>query len=134
MTDRIRTATCRCGQLRVECEGEPVRISVCHCLDCQQRSGSVFAAQARFPSYKVTITGEARDYVHIADSGNAASFHFCTSCGATLWYEGGGIPDTIAVPIGNFADPLFPAPAFSVWEERKHRWVAITGDGIEHSA
>ena len=32
-----RTATCRCGQLQVTCEGEPVRVSVCHCLDCQRR-------------------------------------------------------------------------------------------------
>ena len=43
-----RTATCRCGQLRAECQGEPVRVSVCHCLDCQKRTGSVFAAQARW--------------------------------------------------------------------------------------
>ena len=50
-----RTATCQCGQLAVACEGDPVRISVCHCLDCQKRSGSSFAAQARFPVDKVTV-------------------------------------------------------------------------------
>ncbi|MGR3757040.1 MAG: GFA family protein [Tranquillimonas sp.] len=30
-----RTATCRCGQLTATCRGEPVRIAVCHCLECQ---------------------------------------------------------------------------------------------------
>jgi hypothetical protein len=36
MNERIRTATCRCGRLKAECKGEPVRVSVCHCLDCQR--------------------------------------------------------------------------------------------------
>ena len=39
-----RTATCSCGQLRLACEGEPVRISICHCLECQKRTGSIFGA------------------------------------------------------------------------------------------
>ena len=52
------TASCRCGQLPATVTGEPVRVSVCHCLDCQRRSGSAFAAQARFPAETVTIEGE----------------------------------------------------------------------------
>ena len=54
-----RTASCRCGRLSATCTGDPVRISVCHCLDCQRRSGSSFAAQARFPVHQVTIVGES---------------------------------------------------------------------------
>ena len=42
-----RDASCSCGQLHLTCEGEPVRISVCHCLACQQRTGSAFGVQAR---------------------------------------------------------------------------------------
>lgn len=129
----LRTARCRCGQLAVSCEGEPVRISVCHCLDCQRRSGSAFAAQARFPADKVAITGTSIEWVSIGDGGNATRFHFCPTCGSTVWYQGGGMPDLIAVAIGAFADPAFPPPRFSVWEERKHHWVAIVGDEVEHS-
>lgn len=58
----IRTATCQCGQLRANCNGEPVRVSVCHCLDCQKRSGSAFAAQARWPDTHVTLTGESKTF------------------------------------------------------------------------
>ena len=128
----VRTATCRCGQLGAECEGEPVRISVCHCLDCQKRSGSSFAAQARFPAEQVTISGEARVWTRIGDNGAATDFSFCPTCGANLFYRGGGFPDLIAIAIGAFADPAFPAPMFSVWEQRKHGWVEILGDGVEH--
>ena len=39
----------------------------------------------------------------------------------------------IAIPLGAFDDPYFAAPAFSVWEGRKHDWVKILGDGVERS-
>ena len=48
-------ASCGCGQLQLACEGEPVRISMCHCLACQRRTGSVFGVQARFPRDQVTV-------------------------------------------------------------------------------
>ena len=128
-----RTATCRCGQLSATCEGEPIRISVCHCFACQRRSGAPFAEQARFPAGKVTISGESTEWVRIADSGNEVRYHFCPFCGATVWYQGGPIPDAIAVPVGLFTDPGFPPPRFSVWEARKHPWVELTAKGIEHS-
>jgi hypothetical protein len=127
-----RVASCRCGQLRVECRGEAVRISVCHCLNCQRRSGSSFAAQARFPADQVRFSGDSTAWVHVGDNGQATDFHFCPTCGSTVWYQGGGMPELIAVAIGAFADPDFPAPDFSVWETRKHAWVQITGEAVEH--
>jgi hypothetical protein len=128
----MRTATCRCGQLSATCTGEPVRVSVCHCYDCQRRSGSVFAVQARFPADAVTISGEHKVYEHIGDSGKAASFHFCPECGATLWYHARPHQDLFAIPVGAFADRDFPTPRFSVWEGRKHGWVSVAGEGVEH--
>ena len=50
-------------------------------------------------------------------------------CGATVYYWTD--PEHIAVPVGAFADPSFPAPRVSVWEERMHPWVGLP-DGIEH--
>jgi hypothetical protein len=127
-----RTASCRCGQLQAVCEGEPVRVSVCHCLECKRRSGSAFAAQARFPVERVTFTGTSTRWDYVGESGDPAEFHFCPVCGAQIWYRSAGLPDLIAIPIGAFAEPAFPAPIYSVYEERKHAWVEITGDGIEH--
>jgi len=130
MGDRI--ASCRCGQLSITCTGEPVRVSVCHCYDCQKRSGSAFAVQARFTAEAVAVSGEHKVYEHIGDSGSSASFHFCPNCGSTLWYHARPYHDLFAIPTGAFVDRDFPAPHFSVWEERKHHWVTIDSDGIEH--
>jgi hypothetical protein len=109
--------------------GEPVRVSVCHCLACQRRTGSVFGAQARFPREAATISGQSRTYVRIGDEGSEVTHHFCPVCGATVHYAVAGYDDErIAIPVGAFADPAFPSPTVSVYEERRHSWVALPAD------
>jgi hypothetical protein len=132
-----RTASCRCGRLRATVTGEPVRVSACHCLSCKKRSGSAFAVQARWPKAEVTIEGRSKTFEKVADSGNRATFHFCPECGSDVHYEIDGKFDDkfnglVAIPLGAFDDPYFAPPSFSVWEERKHDWVEITGD-VEHT-
>lgn len=128
-----RTASCRCGQLRATASGDPVRVSVCHCLNCKKRSGSAFAVQARWPAGQVSIEGESKSWSLVADSGNQATFHFCPECGSDLFYDiNGKFDGLLAIPLGAFDDPWFGRPAYSVWEERKHDWVEIVGDDIEH--
>ena len=110
-----------------------MRISVCHCLACQRRTGSVFGMQARFPAERVRIEGRYNDYVRISDHGEGRTFSFCPECGATVFYKVDAAPDLIAVPVGTFADPAFPAPKVSVYESRRHWWVGLP-EGIEREA
>jgi hypothetical protein len=123
-----RDAACSCGQLRVKAEGEPLRVSVCHCLACQRRTGSAFGFQARFPRDRVSIEGDSREYVRISDEGESRTFNFCPECGGTVYYVLPSTPDVVAVAVGAFADPGFPGPRFSVWESRRHAWVTLPSD------
>lgn len=125
-----RVATCSCGQLRVTCEGEPNRISICHCLECQKRTGSVFAAQARFPRAAVTIEGQSTGWTRLGDSGQPGTLYFCPVCGSTVYW---GPAEFIYVAVGAFADPSFPAPFVSVYEARRHPWALAAGKlPLEH--
>jgi hypothetical protein len=124
-------AACSCGQLTLTAEGEPVRISMCHCLACQRRTGSAFGIQARFPAERVDIAGRHRSYVRISDAGEERTFNFCPNCGATVFYTTASQPDLVAVPVGVFADPSFPQPTVSVWESRRHAWLSVPEE-IEH--
>ena len=128
-----RTASCSCNRLRVTCEGDPVRISMCHCLECQKRTGSTYGMQARWPAAQVVIDGRSTRFSRTGDEGGVATFHFCPECGSTVYYKLDAYPDTIAVAVGNFADPKFPPPVYSVYEERKHDWVSVP-DGAERIA
>lgn len=129
-----REASCRCGQLRATCSGEPIRVSVCHCLTCQKRSGSAFAVQARWPDAQVQITGLSANWERVGDGGHKITYQFCANCGSTVAYVIEGWPGVTAIPLGAFADPSFPPPDFSVYENRKHAWVEVGGVEVAHSS
>jgi hypothetical protein len=126
-----RLASCSCGQLKARVTGEPVRVSICHCLACQRRTGSVFGQQARFRRDDVSVTGASSEYVRVGDEGSRVKFHFCSKCGSTVYYEAEGLEEYRAIPVGAFADPNFPAPRVSVYESRMHGWVVPPPDA-EH--
>lgn len=127
MTDR--EAACSCGQLRLGCQDEPIRVSMCHCLECQRRTGSLFGIQAWFRSEQVKpVHGIAKQFIRQADSGRRVIFSFCAECGGTVFWRAEQRPDLIAVAVGAFADPSFARPQLSVWESRKHNWLGAIGE------
>jgi hypothetical protein len=120
-----RTASCCCGQLRIEVHGEPLGTGVCHCFACQRRTGSVFAALAAFAA-PYEVSGTATEYVRAGDQGARFRFRFCPVCGSTVFHtEEGRDPSHVAVAVGAFADPSFPPPEDSVYDCRRHPWVQL---------
>jgi len=119
-----RTATCSCHQLRIQVEGEPLGVGICHCLACQQRTGSVFAALASFAA-PYTVFGTATEYVRTGDQGARFVFRFCPVCGTTVFHTEEGNDESVSVAVGAFADPGFPAPRVSVYDCRRHPWVQL---------
>ena len=103
----IRRAACSCGQLHLTIEGEPTRIAMCHCLECQRRTGAVISNQARFRLEQVSFAGKTTAWTRTAESGNVMTYHFCPTCGSTVFWENEGFPGHVTVAIGNFADPNF---------------------------
>jgi hypothetical protein len=126
-----RLASCSCGQLTAKVSGEPLRNSICHCLACQRRTGSPFGQQARFRRDDVVVSGTCTHYARAGDEGPGAIFHFCPTCGSTVWYEFAAMAEFIAIPVGAFADPGFAPPTVSVYEGRMHSWV-VPPAGAEH--
>ena len=120
----IRTARCSCGQLRIRVEGEPRGVGVCHCLACQQRTGSAFATLASFAA-PFDVVGTATEYVRVGDRGARFVFRFCPVCGTNLFHTEVGCDDRVSVAVGAFCDPAFPAPRVSVYDCRRHPWVTL---------
>lgn len=121
-----RTASCSCGQLRIEVQGEPRGVGVCHCLACQRRTGSVFAALAGYAA-PYSVFGDATEYVRTGDHGSRFRFRFCPICGTTVFHtEEGQEQSFVSVAVGAFADPGFPPPQDSVYDCRRHPWVQLS--------
>lgn len=102
-------------------------MSLCHCLACQRRTGSPYGIAAFFDRADVAVGGTGTRYVRPSDSGFPVTFHFCPTCGSTVYWEPERRPDWIAVAVGAFADPGFPAPTQAVYAEHRHPWVKDPG-------
>lgn len=127
-----RDAACHCGQLRLEVDGDPFVVSLCHCLACQRRTGSAFGMQAAFRPDQVRVVGRYSDYTRISDEADRKehAFHFCPDCGSQVFYTE---PDLIVVSVGSFADPSFPPPTESGYDHRRHSWVRLP-DTVQRQA
>lgn len=136
---KTRKASCNCGQLNVTYVGsDPERISLCHCNLCQKQSGAAFAIQARFPREQVTIEGkstvwkisakEAQSLPYENCASLGATFHFCPTCGSTVYYTSDADAARIGIKIGTFTDPTFPPPKISGFEAYGHPWAMKAED------
>lgn len=119
-----RTAICCCGSLRVKVRGEPLRVVVCHCFQCQRRSGSVFSDNANFDRAQlVAVEGEAKTFTRATERGGRMTFHFCPKCGSSVYWDLSLDPQTVGIAVGAFADPGFTKPVRSLFGVSRHHWV-----------
>ena len=118
-------AQCSCGSLSADIPDTPEKVTACHCIACQRRTGSVFGVTAAFAADDVTVSGASSIYERPTASGGTMRAHFCPACGTTLYWQSHKFPHLIGVAMGCIADPGYPAPERSVWEESKHHWVDI---------
>ncbi len=126
-------AHCQCGKLTASvADGAEPMIVLCHCLDCQRRSGSPFGEIAYYPTDSVTIAGEVREYTRPTDEGNVLTTGFCPTCGSTVYARASKYPAIVGVTVGTFADPAFPLPARSVYEQSRHHWIGMPAGVPRH--
>jgi hypothetical protein len=102
---------CLCKKLRFEAKGAPIRVGLCHCLDCRKHHGAAFYAAAVFPKDAVTITGIIGDY---------AGRCFCPTCGSSVFARSG---DEIEVHLGSLDNPDVLKPDYELWAVRRESWL-----------
>ena len=98
---------CVCGSVRYVTQGEPLRVTVCHCTWCQRRTGSAFAVEPIFNEEQVKISGgPLTRYRHISDeSGRWLDLEFCARCGTNIGFTLQWRPGARAIDAGTFDDP-----------------------------
>ena len=120
-----RIAQCQCGSLRAIAAGEPGSVYLCHCKACQRRTGTVVHTGAYYPKENVRFEGPSNIYTRVAASGFAVHFHFCPMCGTSVYWISDKRPESLGVAVGCFADPAYPAPTSSSWEESIAPWLGL---------
>ena len=121
-----RSAQCQCGALRLRLEGEPRRVSICCCTECQRRTGSAYGVGVYFSADQVKdIEGPEKTYTRSSDARRWIRQHFCAECGTTVYWELEFRPDTIGVAYGAIKGKELLSPVAAAWTDHKASWVAL---------
>lgn len=120
-----RTARCACGQLLIACEGAAEKVSACHCLECQGRTGSAFGIAVFYDRQRTSVSGISHVFERGSDSGSSIAHNFCPVCGTTVFWYPARKPTLVAVAGGCFAGEDFPQPTQQVYEHHGKAWLIL---------
>jgi hypothetical protein len=121
------TGGCLCGNIRYECSAEPVFMGNCHCRDCQQATGTAYAAAILVPRHAVTITGDVKYYEVKGDSGRLVGRGFCPNCGSRLFAKP-PTPELIGITASSLDDPSWFEPKIDFYTASAQPWDYMNPD------
>lgn len=122
-----RKATCCCGKCTIEVDGEPVINAVCHCRNCQKRTGSAFGWSTYFMDSQIKSRSGKVGVYSISEADSQQRW-FCTNCGSTLFWKVAFLPGRIGrtgVAGGCFADNPLEAPSVTVSNGSRCAWIGL---------
>ena len=116
--------SCHCGLISFIAEVDPMRVTVCHCTDCQTLSGSPFRVVVPAPIETFVLHGEPRHYVKIAASGNRRSQAFCPECATPLFATAPDNATQVVIRTGCVEERAALAPCTQIWQRSSLPWLA----------
>jgi hypothetical protein len=124
----MHQGSCLCGAVKFEVEGSLSSAEACHCSQCRKWTGH-FLACAEVPRSALEIHGSERvSWFHSSDKARRG---FCSSCGASLFFD----PidkekhDWIGISMGAFDTPTGTELALHIFVAEKGDYYEIT-DGL----
>lgn len=115
---------CHCGAVSFTAEIDPGRVMVCHCTDCQVLSGAPFRAVVAAAYESLSIQGQTKRYVKVAQSGNRRAQVFCPECGTPLWAAPAENPTAAVIRLGCVKQRAQLRPAVQIWQHSELDWVS----------
>jgi hypothetical protein len=109
--------SCHCGAIEFEAQVDHARVTICHCTDCQNLTGS---------AYRVTVAADAEDfrllrgtphvYFKYGDSGNKRAHSFCGTCGSHLYAHAAvDNPTSYGLRVGSLREREALVPRKRIW-------------------
>lgn len=126
-----RTAGCACAQTSLTAQGDPVLYGLCHCNNCQRRTGSAFGMNAYFPDDRV-LAPQGEFLCYVVEGEKDQHRYFCARCGTTLYWKSGWLQDWTGVAAGCFRDNPLPEPGLTVANDTRQPWLSLPVDWKTH--
>lgn len=109
---------CHCGAISYEADVDPERVTICHCTDCQNLTGSAFRVTVPAPRESFVMrSGNPKIYIKkTSDSGTPRAHAFCPDCGTPIYATSvEERPASYGLRVGTLAQRAQLAPRRQVW-------------------
>ncbi len=99
--------------------------ALCHCANCQRRTGSAFGWSCYFPEDQVVVPDAAHGVYAFERESGRQERHFCDRCGSTVFWRSEVFAGLIGVAAGCLTGGDIGEPTVSVSETNRRAWLAI---------
>ena len=113
---------CHCGNISYEADVDPAKVSICHCTDCQNLSGSPFRASVPAPASTFKLRGQPKTYIKTADSGKKRMHAFCGECGSPVYSSDISNPPSYSLRVGCLDKRDQLPPQKQIWCDSALSW------------
>lgn len=118
---------CLCGAIRYRLNAAPLLVYICHCHDCQIRSGSAFSLNILALTADLTVSGSVNAVRRMTPKGREVEDNACVACGTFMLAHAVTTPDYTALRAGTLDDASWAVPIAQTWVTSALPWAVIPG-------
>ncbi len=126
------SGTCNFGFVTYKIKNDPILIYVCHCGNCQRRSGSAFGMELVLAADDLEIEGELACWERVSAAGHRNPVYRCAVCGNVIYDLGAYTPGLAKLMPGTLRNTQDIEPDVHVWVSSAQRWVTIPPDVLQY--
>jgi hypothetical protein len=120
-----RDGGCSCGSVRYRLASDPMFVNCCHCLNCQQQTGSAFVINLLIEADRFELlAGEVQPVEVPREDGSTQRIFRCASCQVAVYSEYGR-RQVRFVRAGTLDDPASVSPDAHIFTRSKLSWVGL---------
>lgn len=124
---------CHCGAIEFQATADPARVTICHCTDCQNLTGSAYrvTVAAAADGFRL-VRGTPQVYFKFGDSGNRRAHFFCGTCGSHLYAHAAvDNPKSYGLRVGSLREREALVPSKRIWCRSALGWSQDLGGMTE---
>lgn len=116
------TGGCLCGAVRYQIMDKLNRFYLCHCQQCQQLTGSAFAANLFTEPQNIKWLSGEEKISHYQHPSREFSKAFCNTCGSALPFVNKS-GRSLIIPAGSLFETVEKIPDANIFVSEKQHWL-----------
>lgn len=127
------SATCSCGDVRLEIDHDLTTVVNCHCTDCRKMSGCAFSSMVLSPA-GAGVFARGEEALGRYALSPAVIKHFCKSCGTPMFNTNTRLAGLRMLYLGAIDQHEILTPILNVYCRSKLAWVDRAAELPSHPA